>query len=592
MKGEMMRSKMLLALTTCLACALLFAMPVASQGGSGLIIEANPNGTEGIGSLNPLRCDNPACRRITDFLFPTLFAVDSQTGLLVGASASNYGLAVDVPASNDETYTLTLRDDLTWSDGTPITAYDVFYSYLAIASGRINSPYSPSVAALTTAARVVDDHTIEFALPAPNCAIPVRMNFPIVPAHSFDPGFAETIQSFDMQGDLETRFKALWEEAYPKSKFDILNGHAFDITPAATAGIFALDDFRPMQDIRLTADGGAQAFVFTDLEPGMSATDMFLQGDTNILINPPLERRADLKAKSDVQIAEFPGQVWDFIAFNVADPNKPQPAIGIDDKILDQGHHPLFGDVRVRHAIQMAIDVNELIEISLLGYGTPLPVNRIPGSWAYNADLQPIPYDLIGAGQLLEAAGWKDADRDGIRECRGCLYANEGQPLSFDLMVMQNGRREVAAQFLSRQLRRVGISVNPRPMEPSSVLEEARSQRFDAYMGGRVQRFPADPDLTGLLTREGDVVNSGSNAGSYYNPQVDDLMNQALTLASCESDQRAEIYGQIQAIFQEDQPYAWLYAQNDMIVASGGVMGFDPLPNQPFWNIRDWIVVQ
>jgi len=240
----------------------------------------------------------------------------------------------------------------------------------------------------------------------------------------------------------------------------------------------------------------------------------------------------------------------------------------------------------------MAIDVNPLIDASLLGYGTPIALNRIPGTWAHNNNLTLIAYDPRGAEQLLESIGWKDADRDGIRECRSCLYGREGQALSFDLMVMSNGRREIAAELVSQQLRRIGVYANLRVMDSGSVLTEAQGQRFDAYMGGRIQRYPADPDQTGLFTRAGDVVNVGSNAGSYYNPEIDELMNKALTLPGCAPDARAAIYGEIQAILQEDQPYVWLYAQTDMIVASGGLQGFNPLPNQPFWNVRDWIVVQ
>lgn len=569
----------------------ILAAPVLAQDGNGLVIEGNPLGTASIGSLNPLRCDNAACRRITDFLFPNLFAVDPLSGLLVASADDNYGLAIDVTPPESEIYTLTLRADLSWSDGTPITAYDVFYSFLAASNERVSPTYAPSVRATISAAMVVDNYTIEFGLLQPNCATLTRMNFPVVPAHVFDPNFAATVTSFSAAGDLEAQYEA-WQEVYPAALAGAMVNHTFDTNPQPTAGIFTFDAVRPGQDVRLSAGDGTQAVVYTDVPANISALDFFMTGRSNILVNPPIERRDDIKAAPDVQIAEFPGSVWDFIAFNTADPSRPQPAIGIDGKILEQGHHPLFGDGRVRRAIQMAIDVNPLIDAALLGYGTPLAANRIPGTWANNDNLTPIEYDPRAAEQLLESIGWKDADHDGVRECRGCLFGREGQAFSFDLMVMQNGRREIAAELVARQLRGIGVYANLRVMDAGSVLVEAQGQRFDAYMGGRIQRFPADPDQTGLFTRVGDVVDTGSNAGSYYNPEIDELMNKALTLPGCAPDARAAIYAEIQAILQEDQPYVWLYAQNDMIVASGGVQGFNPLPNQPFWNIRDWIVMQ
>ncbi|MBC8171087.1 MAG: hypothetical protein H7X77_05430, partial [Anaerolineae bacterium] len=189
-----------------LLMTIILAVPVLAQDGSGLVIEGNPSGTSGIGSLNPIRCDNAACRRITDFLFPTLFAVDPATGLLLGAADDNYGLAVDLTPPESESYQLTLRDDLAWSDGTPITVYDVFYSFLAASNERISPLYGPSVSATVSAAMVVDDHTIEFGLIDPNCAAQTRMNFPIIPAHVFDPDFAAALTAFSASGDLEARY--------------------------------------------------------------------------------------------------------------------------------------------------------------------------------------------------------------------------------------------------------------------------------------------------------------------------------------------------------------------------------------------------
>src|ERR1041385_7087872 len=110
---------LLLVLTT-----MLVVLPATAAKGTGIIVEGNVIGTDNIGPLNPLLCNDPYCRRITDFLFPTLYAVDPQTGLLVKAAAGNYGLAVDTAAPTAETSIIKLRDDLVWSDGTLITAYD------------------------------------------------------------------------------------------------------------------------------------------------------------------------------------------------------------------------------------------------------------------------------------------------------------------------------------------------------------------------------------------------------------------------------------------------------------------------------------
>src|SRR4051794_8843095 len=93
MKGITMQyPKFCFALVLSVFAMLLGFIPAAAANGTGIIVEGNLAGTDNIGSLNPLLCDNPYCRRITDFLFPTLYAVDPQTGLVTNAAAGNYGL--------------------------------------------------------------------------------------------------------------------------------------------------------------------------------------------------------------------------------------------------------------------------------------------------------------------------------------------------------------------------------------------------------------------------------------------------------------------------------------------------------------------
>ncbi|MBI5670500.1 MAG: hypothetical protein HZC41_21110 [Chloroflexi bacterium] len=554
-----------------LLAALLLVAPAASQDGRGVIIEANRSGTDGITTIIPTVCD-VACSRIADFLFPTLFAVDPATGTLTGAAAGNYGLVVDPTLQPGNVQTFTLRTDLIWSDGTPITAYDVFFSYIPDSYNQ-RIPWN---------AQVVDASTIRFQFEQPDCSTLPRANFPVVPAHVFDADFADFVDHVNatQSGILSSDW---WRENYGKTQLRTLSEHPFNLNPTATAGAFRFNALRPGQDIRLSA--GNAAFVYADLPEGMSTVESFLAGDTNILINPPYNRRDDLRATPGLQIADYPGLEQDIIIFNLADPAKPKPAFDENGKPLEQGHHPLFGDVRVRRAVQLAIDVNELIETVLQGNGTPSASYLPPSSWAFNPDLPPIPFDLRAAEKLLHEAGWRDTNHDGVRECHGCLYAPEGTPLSFSLGYVSHGRRDVAAGMIARQLRRAGFGVN--------VTEsfDKFNQRFDAFLTTFMPTPADDPDGTWQLTQTGDGLDyQQTNYGSYTNPQVETLMEQARTVPGCDLQQRAELYKQIQAIVQEDQPYAFLYICNEMVVARPGILNFDPLPGNPYWNILDWVV--
>jgi peptide/nickel transport system substrate-binding protein len=299
--------------------------------------------------------------------------------------------------------------------------------------------------------------------------------------------------------------------------------------------------------------------------------------------------RDDLLADPELNVTQFPGSTWNYIAMNVADPNLPRSATDGNGKPLEQGHHPIFGDVRVRQAIQKAIDVNQIIDTSLLGYGLPIFSSRIPGTWAANDELKIHSYDPEAAETLLTQTGWIDHNADGIRECDGCLFASQGRSLSFELMVASGGGRELAANLIARQLSQLGIAVNVNVMDRGSMLDQLRYQQFDAYMDGQTQDDPSDADQTEMFTHTGDVLYGGNNFGSYTNPEVEKLMAQALTLPGCDATARAEIYQNVQGILQADQPYIWLYASKDMVVTHG-IVGVAPYPNRPFWNIQDWIV--
>lgn len=584
----MMMRRLSVGLLLVLVANLLVAAPAAGQDGvgNGVIVEINPSGESGIGPLNPLLCTNADCQRVVDWLFPALFATDPANGAVIGGSVDNDGLVtqpqIDAKAGEEQIFTLR---DLTWSDGTPVTAYDVFYSYLALVSETVNSPQRAQLRRLITGARVIDKQTIAFVYAAPDCATTSRTNFRIAPAHVFDPDFA----SFVDWGNAQTvgvQPAKTWLDVYPDQKFRVLFNHEFNTNPSATAGLFQLAAVRPMEDIRLSARSGALAFVYRDLPPGMDDVQYFLSGKSSLLINPPYERRADLRATPDIQISEYPGTEWDYIAFNLANPDKPKSAFDDRGQLNDQGYHPLFGDVRVRQAIQLGIDVPEIIDAAYLGNATRLSANLPPTSWAFNRDLKPVAYDPVGAQRLLEAAGWKDVDGDGIRECHGCQYAKDSTPLAFNLLVAGGSQRDIAAEFIRRQLLRIGVTVNVSAGSGQSV---AAAQQFDAYLGGWTTD---DPDQTALFTRTGDVLNTGSNMSSYYNEQVEALMAQARSVSGCDRAARTDLYRQIQTILQADQPYVWLYATNEMVVAQGGVRGFAPYPNDPLWNVRDWVVIK
>ncbi len=476
-----------------------------------------------------------------------------------------------------------LRTDLKWSDGTPVTAYDVFYTYLAIRSqGRA---YAGALNQAVSGAVPLNEHDIVFIYRQSNCNPLDPVNIPIMPAHAYDPQFTATASAFFNANDPPAEQFARWLDT----------DYAPIVSPAnttVTVGDYQLDSIVPPDYVRLLR--GSQAINFVD-EPDQATADRaFLTGDLSVIVNPLYEDRADIRAAPDVQLFQSISAGWYAVGLNLADSDHPNSRVDRKGKPLDQGANPLFSDLRVRQAMQMALDVNGLIAGAVQGDGVAIPVNQSPASWAYNGDLQPATYDRAGAIALLEAAGWSDWNGDGVRECVKCSTAPQDTPLSFTLLYSgDDSVQPLLASVIAQQLGEVGIDVQPSGMDSGALQQITRSQQFDAYIYRVRLSIPFEPSPSfAPFASVNDVLGSGADVTSYANPQVDDLLAQADSAPNCSYDERAPLYRQVQTILQQDQPYLWLFAPVDLAAARGGVQGFNPYPNAPFWSIRDWRVVQ
>lgn len=564
--------------------ALASGVSAQDSDGRGVIIEANPYGTNEVYAAYgiPGSCGNVACSRLAELTLPTLFAVDPASGAVIGAAPENTALVTDW---SPETGVMRLRRDLAWSDGAPITAYDALYSILDAARYPAQNAVAPLprqdfLYHLAAGIRLIDDYTLALDLRQPTCSAAAWINLPIT-RKAYAAALRPLIDAFNAPDAFHSWYE--WFDAVNRYWIEHPRPPITSTSLPTSGGAFTLEQIRPGQDARLVS--GDLAYAYVDVPYGTNPVEMFLNGATNLLINPPYNRRDDIRAAENIQISELPSAAWDLLIFNTADPTHPRSAFDENGAPLDQGTHPIFGDVRVRRAAQLALDVEQIIEVVFQGNALPLPANLPPTSWAYNADLAPVGFDHLAAERLLDEAGWRDTNGDGLRECYGCLYAGAFQPLAFSILVDDSdGTRDLVAEIITAQLRRVGISANAYRGNP-------KGQDFDAYLTGFAAHDPLnrDPDQAHLFARAADRVGYAGNVGSYYDPRVDELLEAARTIPTCDLDQRANLYRELQALLQAEQPAAWLYTRADLIAARG-IDNFAPYPDNPFWNVTTWVV--
>lgn len=519
--------------------------------------------------------------KINHLLFPTLYAYQPFTDTFDTAQTGNYALVIESTLEDNDTQILHLRDDLRWSDGHPITAYDVLYSLISqiVANEKYFQTAIHSV-------RILDNNHIALTYTTPiGCSTIPHSNMVIYPVHALEPNFVSIINAHQQKTpgaiEIESLLSVYYPNVIPPRSLNMLS-----LLP--TAGPFTISERRPDGQIRMV--NGPIAWINIPAPRALTSTQLFMTEQINLLLDAPPQQWADIQNQTGILTSNQSGFAWDYIVFNLSDPLYPRSAYNDMGELIEQLPHPILTDVRVRQAIQRAINIPEIITTVFYNNATPLAANLPPASWAYNADLAPIDFQLAEAERLLDAAGWRDINQDGIRECYGCQGHTEGQPLFLNMAVQylpEDPLRLQIADRIYQHLIRVGIEIN-------IYGDNGLGQDFDLFLGSFNNEEAItghDPDQSLLFTRVGDRLMQMGNIGSYYNPQVEALFEQARTVSNCNKTERAAIYRQIQAILQEDQPYVWLYIRHDT-AASRGIKGFAPLPSNPLWNIDEWIIAR
>ena len=259
--------------------------------------------------------------------------------------------------------------------------------------------------------------------------------------------------------------------------------------------------------------------------------------------------------------------------------------------------HPILSDVRVRQAIRMTIDVDMLVQEIFLDYNYPVwtELFRTP----YACDIPKPEYDPDGARALLEEAGWTDEDGDGIRECHGCLNAEEGYVMSMEsLIYAEYGEDlELAHQLVAEMLGDIGIDLELGMAEGTVLWADYESGgieqqgNFDLNMWD--DGYPGiDPtDHLWVYYYSGAAEpDYGWNVGRWFNEDFDALLDEAYTL---DEEYRQELFCDMAAILDKELPQIILWSEIDADGYSARVEGVQATVNDVMtWNVADWKVVE
>ncbi|MDR3320047.1 MAG: peptide-binding protein [Desulfovibrio sp.] len=431
----------------------------------------------------------------------------------------------------------TLRKGIMWEDGRELTAEDVAFTYRVIIDPATASPYADDFLRVKEF-RVTGSHSFEviyenfFAR-----AIASWMN-PILPRHILEgQNIRNTIFSRKPVGAGPYRLKR-WD---PGSLILSSSPTYFMRRPHIAETVY-----------RIIPD---TASMFMEIRAGhldvMDLNPMQYLRETN----GPAWRENFKKYR-------YLASVYIFLGFNM--------------------EHPFFRDVRVRKAVSLAINREDIVRGVMLGQGVTAFGPFKPGSWAYHPRLTPVRHDMAAARVLLADAGFRDENGDGILE-------KDGNPFSFTILTNQgNEQRILTAVVIQHELAAIGINVRIRTVEWAAFIREfVHKGRYDAIILGWT--IPQDPDIYPIWHSSG-AREGGLNITRYHNSEVDELLEKAR--ATPDQDKRAELYYRVQEILAEEQPYCFLFVPYALPVIQRRFTGIKPNLAGIMYNFEDWWVPQ
>jgi peptide/nickel transport system substrate-binding protein len=488
--------------------------------------------------VNEVTTDDSA---ITTELIRQLFLhlVEEQPDFEVHPPTLTPQLATSFDWSPDhKVLTFRLREDVVWSDGVPVTADDVRWTWQAQVHPAVawGSAYMKEH---IKDVEVVDPHTVRFHFTHPYAKQILDANEGVIlPKHAWEKlpfsKWRESSDWFQQNLIVDGPFKvATWQPGQ-------------DVVLVRNERYYRKD--RPWLDkvvVRNTPDASSQI------------TQLF-SGDSDFVpqIQPGDVER--IKADPRLQVIPYWFRLFISAVWNLRDPR--------------------FADADVRRALTLAIDRQTIVDTLFSGGAGRVAVSPIVQSvWAFDRTLKPLPYDPAQARRILESRGWKDTDGDGVLD-------KDGKPFSFVLLSNAgNQQRNDAAVMIQDQLKKVGIRVEPRVVEFNSMISNAMHGTFEAMIFG----FAMDTslDMTGQF---GSKSTQEGNFGAYNSPEFDRLMAEAMSKPDIQ-DARP-LLDRIQQLIHRDQPMTFLWESQRLSAVNRRLHDVKPTVLFSLFNLEDWWV--
>jgi len=463
-----------------------------------VIIENSPT------NLDPRVGLDAQSERIGELLFDSLVHRDEHFQLKPFLADS-----WEIP--DPQTYIFHLHKGVRFHNGQPLTSRDVKWTFDSLATGKIRSSKAATYNKIASI-DAPDEATVIFHLKEPMASLLWNLSdgaIGIVPygsgeefnQHPIGSGPFRFVSAQQDKDVVIERNPNYWETAPHLERIE------FNVIPDATTR--ALELRKHSADIAINS----------------------LTADTVLA----------LRKDPGLTVIQTPGTIYSYLALNLRD--------------------PILKNIRVRHAMAYAIDVQPIIRYLLRNQAQPAYSILPPEHWAYDGDVERYPYDPAEARALLDEAGYP---------------AKAGVRFHVTMKCSSDDATRLMAVVLQQQLREVGIALDIRSFEFATFYSDITKGAYQIHslrwIGGN-----QDPDIFEYVFDSASFPPKRANRTFFSDPRVDELIKEGRT--TLDQDKRKVIYDEIQRIIAKQLPYINLWYLDNVLVHTNRVRGITVGPS-------------
>lgn len=560
-----MKRKLVALLTAGLATSMLF---VACGGGANNTAQGNGNGSEAGGTTKDLskperiEASNPSAlpdvaKNRTDTLivgttdpkgeFVPIYSSTTFDGwvnnLIFDGLITNNEKGEPVPnvaesyeiSEDGKTYTFKLNKGIKFTNGQELTAKDVAFTFTSICDPSYDGPrmdavsnlvgyeeYNKGDAKSVEGIKVIDDHTISFTNKNTDAAGIWNFSYGIMP---------ESVYGFE-----KGNFQAVKDK----------------LLQPVGSGAYKFVHFKPGQEVKFEKNADYWKgepkipYVVMKVTNGQTLLQELMAGTVDIdRVGAKPENIDPLKQAGFLNMDFYMQNGYGFMGMNYG-----------SDKVKDP---------KVRQALLYGLNREGFMQSYYQGYGQVYNSHILPTSWAYNPDVPKYEYNPEKAKELLDEAGWKDTNGNGIRD-------KDGVELELQWLTYTDSKYvDALIPIVQQSWEQIGVKVTPELMEFGTMVDKVDKREYDVF--NMAWNLSIDPDPSGIFAISQDVPGGFNNIG-WRNEEADKLLKEGK--GTTNQEERKKAYDEWQLKFSEDVPYILLGNAQEMFASSARVKGYNP----------------